>query len=175
MPAWLAQIAAPSSSVLHGSPALLPLMSQLVPFGVELQPPGPLQGDSMKCPAWQTSSRLASTQRASPLSHALPTDGLQLASQGAQIAARSSRVGWKRKARSSLALELAHECAIGAHFGVNASSPRSGNHPILLGLSGQLQKPLSRGAWRLPVGRAESGRHTLALTRRMKANGTPHR
>ena len=77
MPSLLLQVAAPSSSVLHGSPDLLALKSQLVPRSVKPQPAGPLHGDSMNRPAWQTSSFLPSRQRASPLSHELPAEGLQ--------------------------------------------------------------------------------------------------
>ena len=83
MPSLLAQIAAPSSSALQASPGLLLLKSQLVPFSVRLQPPGPLHGVSMNLPAWQASSRFASRQRASPFSHELPTEGLQPARSNA--------------------------------------------------------------------------------------------
>src|SRR5450432_208133 len=69
------QVAAPSSSALHGSPDLSPLKSQLVPCSVVAQPCTPLHGVSMKCKAWHASSRLLSIQRASPLSHELPTPG----------------------------------------------------------------------------------------------------
>src|SRR6478609_5473498 len=102
MPSLVLQVAAPSSSALHGSPGLLPLKSQLVPLSVRRQPPGPLQGDSMKRPAWQTSSRLASRHRASPLSHELPAVGLQCGSANAPKAHEVSRMDQNCKARPSL-------------------------------------------------------------------------
>src|SRR6478735_32798 len=57
----------------------------------------------MKLPAWHTSSRFASRQRASPLSHELPTEGLQLGSESATAALRVSRMIRSHKARLSLA------------------------------------------------------------------------
>ncbi len=55
----------------------------------------------MKRPAWQTSSRLASRQRASPPSHELPAVGMQFGSESAANAPSISREERHRKARTS--------------------------------------------------------------------------
>src|SRR5476651_2195515 len=101
MPSFELHVAEPSSSVLQWSPDLSPLKSQLVPSSLVAQPRGPLHGVSMNAPAWQASSRLPSMQRASPLSHELPTPGLQL--ERSSNGLNKSATTRNHKARPSLA------------------------------------------------------------------------
>src|SRR6478609_5976970 len=164
MPSLLAQVAAPSSSVLHGSPGLLPLKSQLVPFAVRRQPPGPLQGDSMKRPAWQMSSRLASRQRASPLSHELPAEGLQLASQSAAKAHTSSGVDRGRKAHSSLAQRRRARRQSARFLGSAQDRHHAGNYSTSLAL---YRSPSSSNElWGLARFRRDVARRLRPLVRR---------
>ena len=175
IPALLLQLAAPSSSALHGSPAWLPLKSQLVPFSVRRQPPGPLHGDSMKLPAWQMSSRLASRQRASPFSHELPAEGLQFASESSAIARRSNRVERNCKALSSLALEKARARAIHAISGAEQDRYNARNQLILLVYIACNRSDEQRlTSLRLLVGRTGRERHTFRAHRR-KSHGTTYR